>query len=142
MARSRGHGFSLIELMVALAILTVGIYALADLLIASRRTARNGDDRIAATALGRMKMREIQVAGEQVAVLLADRPDVLVPAEGPASFAENPRLRWQATLTRDAESSRTIQVAVAVSGTAGAVTRVDGLVLLPATGPAQEGGAI
>ena len=129
MKRTGEQAFSLIELMVALAILMIGVYSLADLLGSSRHAASMGDERITALSLGRMKLREFEAAREQVPALLANQAEAKYPQEGPKPFEENPSLLWQAHFRRPG-SGNGIEVSVDIRTRRGdTVTSVGGVLI-------------
>ena len=100
-----------------------------------------GDDRIVALALGRMKLRELQVARDHVTSLLGKETETIFPSQGPEPFAEMPRLRWHA-LVRRSGSPNTMQVTISVSSTRGdPVASVDGLILTGPLSSVREGAA-
>lgn len=134
MKRSQGRAFTLIELIVAMAILMIGIYGVAEVIAAARGAAVKGDDRIAATSLGRMKVREIQSAGETLAARLASPASVtpVLYPDKPKPFPENEKLSWQAGIMRAADP-RFARIQVNVSTTSGSkqLASVDGIAAIP-----------
>lgn len=104
----------------ALVVLSVGIYSVAGLLGDSHRTAAGADVRVQAGALAQLKLEELKASPElgRAAGGKAGH-EVLVPADGPAPFEQNPRYAWRAALKRDPERPERLDIRVDVTRTQG-----------------------
>ncbi len=146
----RNKGFNLVELVVAIGILSFGIYGAAELLGASRHTATEGSRRIEATALGNLKLQEFSAARGNLTAFLAattGTQGTLHPPDTAKPFEQNPAYTWQAHFQQSAEMAEKVDVLVSVrsakarAGEA-AVAEVRGFVIVPATGVAAAAGGI
>ena len=104
--------------MVALAILSIGIWGVADLLMASEHAGARAQAKMAANALGQLKFEELSAAGPNLqAYLAAAKPDssgeVLYPPDGPRPFQQNNRFTYRAHLKK-AEAGQGVLAAVEV----------------------------
>ncbi len=109
------RGFSLVEILTALAVLSVGIWSVADLMSASQRAAGAADYRLQASALARLKLEELKASpalGDAVAA--APGKETLIPASGAAPFSQNARYVWKAALQRDARDANRVDIQVEV----------------------------
>lgn len=146
----RNKGFNLVELVVAIGILSFGIYGAAELLGASRHTATEGSRRIEATALGNLKLQEFSAARENIAAFLSSTTGTqgtLYPPDAAKAFEQNAAYAWQAQFQRSAEMAEKVDVVVRVlsaKARAGqeSVAEVRGFVIVPATGVAAAAGGI
>lgn len=108
------RAFGLIEVLVSIAVLAIGIYALADLLASSRHSAALLDGRIQGTALAQLKAAEIRASVDQIPSLLGDSQQVLYPKSGPVTVQQDPRYVWMASLKRLQDKPDRVQVDVYV----------------------------
>lgn len=143
---TRQAGFSLVEVLVALVVLSVGIYSVAGLVSDSRRTAAGSDHRLQAAGLAQLKLEELKSA-PALAELAAplESEELLLPPEGPGTFDQNPRYAWRATLQRDSELADRFHIRVEVSSAPAAQpsplppVSASGFVFLPTS--TQKGGS-
>ena len=114
----------MIEILVALAFLAFGIYAVEDLLGSSQRTANMADDKIRLSALGRQKLVELEAAGGNLASFLdkvQPGQEISYPADGPRAFTQQPDYEWRAYLQREGGSAiiRVVITRIGVTGGSG-----------------------
>ena len=116
------HGFSLVEVMIALVIIVLGLWGILDLVASNEKTSRLAVRRAMAIELAGAKMAEIQAAGfDRIAALLAKAPDgaaaeTLYPQQR-ATFQPpyvGETLTWQARLVPTGPQPGVIQVEVRV----------------------------
>jgi len=132
--RPHQHGFSLMEVLIALVVVTFALYGVLDLIASNQRISLRTQRRAAAIGLGRAKMAEIQTAGfDAVASLLDKGPggpsqSLVYPSESSefkAPYAAK-AFRWQARFDRNSQQPEVIAVEVRV------------LWYQPTTGAAEE----
>lgn len=114
------RAFSLIEVIVALAVLTVGVYGLIDVVGSSRHSAFLAHWRLQCVSLGRLKLEELRAAGPELASYMASAPanakgEVLYPLQGPKPLQRGTSLLWQAVLKRNPENPRRLDIRIMVS---------------------------
>jgi prepilin-type N-terminal cleavage/methylation domain-containing protein len=131
----RPAGFSLIEVIVATAVLTVGVLGLAQLIVVSTVANRDARATTTATVLARSKMEELRaapfdgLAASPPGVLAADTPGFVDYIDGsgaavPSSAATFVR-RWAITpLASDPLNAVILQVLVRTTGKIGGETRL------------------
>jgi Tfp pilus assembly protein PilV len=108
-------GISIIEVVVAIGILSVGIYGAADLFSASSHSAVQASNQIEALALANLKCAEISVARSAVETMTnSTSAPVIYPTSNPAVFQQNPHYYWQATFQRAGEPAGRIDFQVSV----------------------------
>jgi Tfp pilus assembly protein PilV len=124
------RAFSIIEILVALAFLSFGIYAVQDLLGSSHRTANLADEKIRLSALGRQKLVELEAAGPNLAAFLEKAQpgqEISYPAEGARAFDRQPDYQWRASFKREGATA-TIRVIVSKVGLVGSSGQTTGQV--------------
>lgn len=81
--RRRRRGVSLVEVMVALAVLTFGVYAIHDQFLATRDLGLSHLDRTRARYLAHQKLEELRAAGHGALAAWAPREAAMAPAYAP-----------------------------------------------------------
>ncbi|MBX7244390.1 MAG: prepilin-type N-terminal cleavage/methylation domain-containing protein [Candidatus Sumerlaeaceae bacterium] len=135
---------TLIEVLVALAVLSVGIFGIAELLLRSRGSAALAEIKMQAAGLGELKFEELRASGPALAAAIsglsaAEGEDLNLPADGPQAFEQNAKYVWRAGLRPDPANKNRVYVRVDVSqsgpaGNKGPVARIGGWVLIPKGG--------
>jgi prepilin-type N-terminal cleavage/methylation domain-containing protein len=123
--RPRGRGFSLIEVLLALVILTIGLYGVLDLIISTHNRSARTERRAAAIELARGKMAELQAMGYEWVEARNLVPRAADGASSPTFFPaqaakfeppyEAPVYRWQARFDRDPKEPDLVNVEVRVT---------------------------
>lgn len=91
------RALTLVEMLVALAVLGVGISSVADLIESSRRSGDATDFRVQAAALAQGKLAELGANPALAASAgAAGGEGVLLPAAGPKPFPQDGRYAWRA----------------------------------------------
>jgi type II secretory pathway pseudopilin PulG len=108
---------SLIEILVALAVLSVGIYGAAELLVAARNSATLADRKVRASGLAQLKFEELRAAGPALADqwLSAERAadgTVRWPKGGPQATPQDGRFAWRAIVKPAADGPAHLTVEV------------------------------
>lgn len=142
--RRNTSGASLIEILVALAILSVGIYGVAEMLTASRHSANLADQKIRAAGLARLKFAELSAApaGALRDAAASGRPTglnaVSLTGETRNVFAQDENYTWRAIVNTDAASpgqmAVTVEVARAGEPDNPVLARMRGSIFTPAAG--------
>jgi len=123
LGRASGRGYSMMEVLLALVVISFGLYGLLDLITTTQKQSVRAHRRAVAVELARARMAELQAAGyDAVAGLWAkSSADPSKPLDYPpetAAFAapyKAKNFRWQAHLVRDAQHPEVIQVEVRVT---------------------------
>lgn len=132
----RNRGVTIVEALVALTVLSFGLYSAAELVSASRRNGQMASWRAEAAGLAALKLEELRLAAPAVEELLRaqgeGKPLVFPVEKRDKIFAQNKRLSWTATVTRPADDAARLDIRVEVTRTAG----TDGDVPIVSQGPA------
>lgn len=132
-------GFNMVEILVALALLAIGIYSAADLITSARRTSGLTHDHMQADALARLKVEEIRSAGENLTPLFPNGTTTIdLPAQGRGTYEQNPRYTWNAHLSLSPGTTQSVEIAVDVTRandteSTTALAQARGMVLLTST---------
>ncbi len=128
---------SLVEVLVALAVLGLGIYALGDLLGATGRTAALADQALTDQALAMAQLESLRAAPDELAAKLAGTGAgqiVQIPGAKPAPVPGRPDFQWMAWASRDAGDGSRINLRVEVTRAGGKAS--------PAARPAMAAGFV
>jgi type II secretory pathway pseudopilin PulG len=119
--RSGVQGVTIVEALVALVVLSFGLYGAAELVQASRKNGHMASLRAQAAGLGALKLEEIRLAGPSLVSELAKLPPgaaLTLPADGETTtIPQNPRFSFSAEIRRVQESGL-VSVRVSVQPTA------------------------
>ncbi|MBI4640328.1 MAG: prepilin-type N-terminal cleavage/methylation domain-containing protein [Candidatus Tectomicrobia bacterium] len=89
------RGFTLIEIMVGLAVLSLGLAGMVSLFSYGKKTYERSSQILAATLLGQRKLEEVSMRGYEAAQqLIADTSDVL-PFQDSTDQIVYPSFRWK-----------------------------------------------
>jgi hypothetical protein len=108
---------SIVEILVAIAILSVGIYGVADLVMNSRKHAHLSSLRVTADAFARLKAAELTAASAtpQGAKFLAGAATKgFWPAETPVAMDGNDAYTWNTKLSPRKETTSTLDAEISV----------------------------
>jgi type II secretory pathway pseudopilin PulG len=113
------RALSIVEVLVSIAILAVGIFAIAELLNSSGRSARLADTRMQSNALGQLKLEELRGSGSNLSMFLGSgKPSgdgkVSYPAEGFKPFSQDARYRWRADFRQLGSPPGVVEIGVDV----------------------------
>lgn len=111
-ARSRG-GFTVVELMVALAILTFGVYAIYDQFLASRDLGRRREADVRGRLLAERRLEELRAAPYDELAALA-RAGAGASGAGFAAIPDSPGFYVAATVAGAAAGDGSLEIAVTV----------------------------
>ncbi len=116
------RGVSLIEALVALAVLSFGLYGAAELVTASRRNGQMASWRAEAAGLAALKLEELRLAAPAIKELLQGKSAgqaVAFPEVREARiFPQNKRLSWVAKVKVAPEDGARLDIQVEVHRTA------------------------
>lgn len=117
----RQRGVSIIEILVALAVLSVGIYGAAELFVTARHSAVIADRKVRASGLAQLKFEELRTAGPALAGAWASAEragdgSVRWPKDGPQPVAQDTRFAWRAIVRPSADGPAHLTVEVFESG--------------------------
>ena len=123
--RPRGWGFSLMEVLLALVVLTIGLYGVLDLIISTHNRSARTERCAAAIELARAKMAELQAMGYEALESRALLPRLADAASSPTHFPaqaakseapyEAPFYRWQARFDRAPKEPDIVNIEVRVT---------------------------
>jgi type II secretory pathway pseudopilin PulG len=117
-----GRGVTIIEALVALVVLSFGLYSAAELVTASRRNGQMASWRAEAAGLAALKVEELRLAAPRIREMTVGRP-ATEPLVFPTTreeriFPQNKRLSWTATVTRPTDDPARLDIQVEVFRTA------------------------
>lgn len=140
---ARRAAFSLVEVLVALVVLSVGIYSVADILSNSQRKAAGADYRLQGAGLAQLKLEELKSSPAVMEAVTAGSGDeILLPTDGPKAFEQNSRYAWRAAVRRHPETPNRVSIKVDVTrsgpGAAGASPPVSASGFIAAPAPDAE----
>ncbi len=96
--RTLQGGASLVEIVVAVAVLTVGLYAIAQGLQASRAGAAVARDAAAASVMACNVVEMLQADGAEVRRAIQGKQSAQLPPEGPRPWPTDDRYQWVAKI--------------------------------------------
>jgi len=102
--RTLQGGASLVEIVVAVAVLTVGLYAIAQGLQASRAGAALARDAAVADIIASNVVAMLQADGAEVRRVMQGRQAAQIPPEGPRPWSTDDRYQWVAKIERVPET--------------------------------------
>lgn len=129
--RRRRRGVSLVEVMVAVAVLTFGVYAIYDQFMSTRDRGLTQLDRTRARYLAHQKLEELRAAGHEALAAWEPEGDAMAPAYAPFRDMtqldrSSLRFHYRVALTKGA-SNEPIGVTVDVRWDRLAATRTEPL---------------
>jgi len=106
------RGSSLVEIIVAVGVLAVGLYAIAEGLQMSRAGTARTITVLQADVAASNILELLQVKSDSVAEALKNQPAGLIPAEGWSEYASDPHLEWKAELKKKDNNIALVRVSV------------------------------
>ena len=124
--------------MVALALLSFGLYGAADLIASARKTSNLTEVRAQAASLAQLKLEELRASGNNLKALCAAGSQIDLPVSGTQIFEQNVKYAWKAHIIRNSGPSGRIDLAVQVTrageaATGSPLSASQGIVYLPET---------
>jgi len=110
----RKYGFSLIEVMIALAVLVFGIYGLLDLFFNSHNLSQRAQARTQALYLAKGKLTELQASGLEPLFDLAEKNNGIFASEF-AALPDNQDFEWKWNISNEGLQESTLRLDVVVS---------------------------
>lgn len=134
----KSRGFNIVEILVALMLLSFGIYGAADVLTSSQKTGAMTGKRMTGDALARLKIEEIRAAVSSGSVAVTEK-GLGFPADGtPVIFEQDPRYSWTVWIEPESSPAQvpTVRVSVTIrrTGSNDIVVNRRGIVALPVQG--------
>ena len=116
MSRSR-RGISLIEVIVAVALLSVGLVGLLTLLNESQRAGVRADREMDQAALALARLHELRLQAPQLAERLSSQTtgSLVLTGEKPEPFPDHPDYAYQASVSRNAETTNQLNLEIEVA---------------------------
>jgi type II secretory pathway pseudopilin PulG len=116
------RGVTIIEALVALVVLSFGLYSAAELVAASRRNGQMASWRAEAVGLAALKLEELRLAAPRIREMALGRPKaeplVFPSTQEERIFPQNKRFSWTATVTQPADDPARLDIRVEVFRTA------------------------
>ena len=114
----KNRGFSLLELVIAMAILSIALLGLIQMFPVGLRASKHAGDHTIMTFLGQQKMSDIEQS----------KPKISTPIN--EFFSEYPSFSWRQTIIQDSIISNLYHASVLIYSNSGADTRIEEFVTL------------